>query len=194
MTVRTVLTLQQSDRSQRDRYAPEGAVEQDGHPPDPARGQASRAVNLANNATLREHKAAGPSRVIRPKVRCSSRHERLAGTGGARRRFERVADVPFSSERKLMSTIHHDAQNLARLVVFTKGTWMCCKPLLPRARRRCREAVDDARRTAIRPPPRAGPARRSVRSVAFRSLPLMRSSTESTRASSTTSCSWVWSG
>lgn len=35
-------------------------------------------------------------------------------------RFERVAEVPFSSERKLMSTIHSDSEQ-ARLLVFTKG-------------------------------------------------------------------------
>jgi len=36
-------------------------------------------------------------------------------------RFERVGEVPFSSERKLMSTIHTDAQRQERLLVFTKG-------------------------------------------------------------------------
>jgi P-type Ca2+ transporter type 2C len=36
-------------------------------------------------------------------------------------RFERVGEVPFSSERKLMSTIHTDAQTQERLLVFTKG-------------------------------------------------------------------------
>ena len=36
-------------------------------------------------------------------------------------RFVRVAEVPFSSERKLMSTIHTDAERQERLLVFTKG-------------------------------------------------------------------------
>jgi Ca2+-transporting ATPase len=36
-------------------------------------------------------------------------------------RFVRVAEVPFSSERKLMSTIHTDAQLEERLLAFTKG-------------------------------------------------------------------------
>jgi len=36
-------------------------------------------------------------------------------------RFERVGEVPFSSERKLMTTIHTDAQERERLLVFTKG-------------------------------------------------------------------------
>ena len=36
-------------------------------------------------------------------------------------RFERVGEVPFSSERKLMTTIHTDAEKQERLLVFTKG-------------------------------------------------------------------------
>ena len=36
-------------------------------------------------------------------------------------RLERVAEVPFSSERKLMSTYHTDAEKPERLLVFTKG-------------------------------------------------------------------------
>src|SRR6185295_12248075 len=36
-------------------------------------------------------------------------------------RLKRVGEVPFSSERKLMSTIHTDAERHERLLVFTKG-------------------------------------------------------------------------
>ena len=36
-------------------------------------------------------------------------------------RLARVAEVPFSSERKLMSTVHADAKDQAHLLVFTKG-------------------------------------------------------------------------
>ena len=36
-------------------------------------------------------------------------------------RFGRIAEVPFSSERKLMSTVHTDAERQERLLAFTKG-------------------------------------------------------------------------
>src|SRR4029450_11648317 len=36
-------------------------------------------------------------------------------------RFVRVAEVPFSSERKLMSTVHTDAERQERLLALTKG-------------------------------------------------------------------------
>src|SRR3546814_9310994 len=36
-------------------------------------------------------------------------------------RFDRLAEVPFSSERKLMSTIHSDTERQDELVAFTKG-------------------------------------------------------------------------
>lgn len=36
-------------------------------------------------------------------------------------RLARIGEVPFSSERKLMSTVHTDAERQDRLLVFTKG-------------------------------------------------------------------------
>jgi Ca2+-transporting ATPase len=36
-------------------------------------------------------------------------------------RFARVGEVPFSSERKLMSTVHRDAERTERLLALTKG-------------------------------------------------------------------------
>jgi P-type Ca2+ transporter type 2C len=37
------------------------------------------------------------------------------------RRFARVGEVPFSSQRKLMSTLHTDAETKGRVLLFTKG-------------------------------------------------------------------------
>ena len=36
-------------------------------------------------------------------------------------RFERIGEIPFSAERKMMSTIHTDREKQDRLFIFTKG-------------------------------------------------------------------------
>jgi len=88
-------------------------------------------------------------------------------------RFVRVAEVPFSSERKLMSTIHTDARAEERLLAFTKGApdvllARCSREMVGEAirpltaeRRREILATNDAL---------AGEALRTL-GVAFRSLP-----------------------
>src|SRR5690606_11788080 len=37
------------------------------------------------------------------------------------RRFERIGEVPFDSERKLMTTVHKDAERGGRVLAFTTG-------------------------------------------------------------------------
>jgi Ca2+-transporting ATPase len=65
-------------------------------------------------------------------------------------RFERVGEVPFSAERKLMSTVHSDAEAPERLIAFTKGApdvlvARCSHELVGEGRR----LLDDARRAQI---------------------------------------------
>src|SRR4029079_14617067 len=55
-------------------------------------------------------------------------------------RFARVGELPFSSERKLMSTLHTDAESEGRVLLFTKGA---PDVLLARC---TQERVGDARR------------------------------------------------
>jgi Ca2+-transporting ATPase len=88
-------------------------------------------------------------------------------------RFRRVGEVPFSSERKMMSTVHADAERGERLIVLTKGApdrllGRCSHELvgkvavpLTEARRAEIMASNDAL---------AGEALRTL-GVAFRSLP-----------------------
>ena len=88
-------------------------------------------------------------------------------------RFERVGEVPFSSERKLMTTIHTDAQRQERLLVFTKGA-----PDILLAR--CSQELVGEESRALTPERRAeilrsnealaGEALRTL-GVAFRALP-----------------------
>ena len=65
-------------------------------------------------------------------------------------RLPRVGEVPFSSERKLMSTVHRDAEQQDRGIVFTKGA---PDVLLARCKREMvgdeRRPLTDARRNEI---------------------------------------------
>jgi Ca2+-transporting ATPase len=88
-------------------------------------------------------------------------------------RFERVGEVPFSSKRKLMTTIHTDAQSREHLLVFTKGApdillTRCSQELVGEESR----PLTAERRAEIlqRNEELAGEALRTL-GVAFRSLP-----------------------
>src|SRR6185312_12216616 len=89
-------------------------------------------------------------------------------------RFKRVAEVPFSSERKLMTTIHTDTQRRELLRVFTKGApdvllKRCTLELVGAEAR----PLSDARRREIAGV-NEGLAREALRTlgVAYGSLPL----------------------
>jgi P-type Ca2+ transporter type 2C len=78
---------------------------------------------------------------------------RKAGLQSARlqQRFARIGEVPFSAERKLMSTVHTDSEAEGRVLVFTKGApdvllKRCTHELVGEAHRplsdeRCREIL-----------------------------------------------------
>jgi Ca2+-transporting ATPase len=91
-------------------------------------------------------------------------------------RFARIGEIPFSSERKLMSTVHTDAEREERLIALTKGApdvllAHCSHELVGK------EAVPltDARRAEIMASNDAL-AEEALRTlgVAFRSLPVER--------------------
>jgi len=138
MTVRSVVTASGRVDLDGTGYAPEGEVRgAGGKAIDGAlRAEMERALAVAdraNNAVLREQDGRwtvqgdpteGALIVAARKVGLDA--ERLDA------RFDRVGEVPFSSERKMMSTIHTDAQKRERLLVFTKGA---PDVLLPRCSR-----------------------------------------------------------
>jgi P-type Ca2+ transporter type 2C len=127
MTVKAVVTA--SGRVQFDGtgYDPRGAVHRDG---DGAIDGALRlelvralsAADRANNAVLQER---GGRWTVQgdPTEGALIVAARKAGLEDEAldARFGRVAEVPFSSERKLMSTIHTDTQRQERLLALTKG-------------------------------------------------------------------------
>jgi P-type Ca2+ transporter type 2C len=127
MTVRRVVTASGSVSFEGTGYAPEGDVRRDG---DGAIDGALRfelvralaAADRANNAVLAEHDGrwtvhGDPTEgaLIVAARKAGLEDEALDA------RFARIAEVPFSSERKLMTTIHSDVEQPERLLALTKG-------------------------------------------------------------------------
>ena len=108
-------------------YTPEGDVQRtDGQPIDDGmRTELRRALaiaNRANNATIEQRNGAW---IVHgdPTEGALLVAAQKAGVHSAELdvRFQRVGEVPFSSERKLMSTIQRESSGEERLLVFTKG-------------------------------------------------------------------------
>jgi Ca2+-transporting ATPase len=179
MTVRVAATASGRVRFGGTGYAPEGSVEREGGGAieGSLRAEIWRALaaaDRANNAVLQEK---GGRWTVQgdPTEGALIVAARKAGVeaDALAVRFPRVAEVPFSSERKLMSTVHTDAERRERLLAFTKGA-----PDVLLAR--CpweqvgeeRRPLDADRRTQIRQANEglAGEALRTL-AVAYRSLP-----------------------
>jgi Ca2+-transporting ATPase len=186
MTVRTVITASGRVDFGGTGYAPEGDVTR--HADTPA-GNADAAIegalqieleralsvgDRASNAVLQEREGRWSVQGD-PTEGALLVAARKAGIADAAlgARFTRVGEVPFSSERKLMTTIHTDAEKGEVLRVFTKGApdvlLSRCTHVLVGADSR---PLDDTRRAEIR---RAneGLAHEALRTlgVAYRSLP-----------------------
>ncbi len=127
MTVRAVVTASGRVNLGGTGYAPEGAVQvESGGPLEGVlRVELQRALTVAdraNNAVLQESDGCWTVQGD-PTEGALVVAARKAGLADETldARFERVGEVPFSSERKLMTTVHTDAERQERLLVFTKG-------------------------------------------------------------------------
>ena len=127
MTVRVLVTASGRITFTGTGYSPEGEARDDsgGGLDGPVRAELTRALaaaDRANNSVLQEHEGRW---IVRgdPTEGALIVAARKAGCEAAQldARLQRVGEVPFSSERKLMSTVHTDAQRQERFVVFTKG-------------------------------------------------------------------------
>ena len=179
MTVRVVATASGRVSLGGTGYAPEGEVSRDGAGAieGALRIELERALaagDRANNAVLQEHDGRWTVQGD-PTEGALVVAARKAGLEDEALdlRFERIGEVPFSSERKLMTTIHTDAQRQERLLVFTKGApdillARCSNELVGEETRPLR----DARRAEILKI-NEELAREALRTlgVAFRSLP-----------------------
>lgn len=127
MTVRRIVTASGSVGFDGTGYSPEGGVEPDLESPEYAalRSEIVRALaaaDRANNAVLQNNEGRWSVHGD-PTEGALIVAARRAGLEAAAldARFERVGEVPFSSERKLMSTVHTDADRGEGLRAFTKG-------------------------------------------------------------------------
>ena len=151
MTVRTVVTASGRVNLSGTGYAPKGDVQMQGGGAleGALRVELERVLAVAdraNNAVLQERDGRWTVQGD-PTEGALIVAARKAGLKGETldARFERVGEVPFSSERKLMSTIHTDADRQESLFVFTKGApdvllARCSQERVGEERRRLSEA------------------------------------------------------
>lgn len=177
MTVRRIVTASGCTNLAGTGYAPTGDLQFECANDDALRQElrrALRAADRANNAVLRESDGrwtveGDPTEgaLIVAARKAGLKAEALNA------RFRRIAEVPFSSERKLMTTVHSDAEKGERLVALTKGApdvllTRCSHELVGSEAR----PLTDARRAEILTSNEAlaADALRTL-GVAFRSLP-----------------------
>jgi Ca2+-transporting ATPase len=127
MTVREVVTASGGVTLGGTGYAPTGEVRQaEGAPvTGDLRTELRRALTVAdraNNAVLQHrdghwtiHGDPTEGALIVAARKAGLEAERLGD------RFDRIGEVPFSSERKIMSTVYTDADTAGRILVFAKG-------------------------------------------------------------------------
>ena len=127
MTVRVVVTASGRVTFEGSGYSPEGTVRADGGLPleGARRVEIERALAVAdraNNATVRQQDGRWTIQGD-PTEGALLVAARKCGLDPAAldQRLPRVGEVPFSSERKLMSTIHRDTGREHAGIVFTKG-------------------------------------------------------------------------
>ncbi len=158
MTVRALVTATGRVDFAGAGYAPSGAATHAGKAlsdaPETLRNEAARALRaaiLANNSALvqRDGKWSIQGDPTEAALHVAALKFKLE-PNAIESRFARTGEVPFSSERKLMSTLHTDAEQPGRMFIFAKGA---PDVLLGRCthERVGEDAVplDDARRAAI---------------------------------------------
>lgn len=127
MTIRRVVSASGSAEVTGVGYAPVGRVEHDGVALPSGALRAEQTVvlsggSLAGNAGLRRNELGDWEIQGDPTEAAFLVAERKLGTEQRRqRRFERVAELPFSSDRKMMSTIERDHEHDDALVLVSKG-------------------------------------------------------------------------
>ncbi len=127
MTIERVITASGTSRVTGVGYAPEGQVEHEGAllTAGPLRDENIVVLSggsLAGNADLRQEPG-GEWRIHGDptEVAFLVAERKLGALERRERRFHRVAEIPFTSERKMMSTIERDSERSGELVLIAKG-------------------------------------------------------------------------
>ncbi|MCE3270620.1 MAG: ATPase, P-type (transporting), superfamily, subfamily, partial [Ramlibacter sp.] len=127
MTIQQVMTASGATRVTGVGYAPEGRIEHEG------RALAAGPVHQENVIVLSGGSLAGNAGLYEDgqghwrihgdptEVAFLVAERKLGATARRQQRFERIAQIPFTSERKLMSTIERDAEHGGERVLITKG-------------------------------------------------------------------------
>ena len=161
-------------------YRPEGELRVDGQPlEDPVLLAEVSAVlaggSLANDAVLREEEEGEWTIQGDPTEAAFLVAEaKVEGLAESRRaRFQRVGEIPFTSERKLMSTVHAALRGEPRIAVFTKGApdVLLARCTEERVAGRTRPLTDERRREILAAVERLGDLALRTLAVAYRPLP-----------------------
>jgi magnesium-transporting ATPase (P-type) len=126
MTIQRVMTASGGTRVSGVGYEPLGSVEQGGAPVAGAALQENIVTlsggSLAGNADLRETPS-GEWEIHGDPTEAAFlvAEQKLGAAERRQRRFERVRDIPFTSERKMMSTIALDHEHGGRAILISKG-------------------------------------------------------------------------
>jgi len=140
MTIQRVMTASGDTHVTGVGYTPEGKVQHQGADIRPGPMFDEQLVvlsggSLAGNAELRETEGGTWEIQGDPTEAAFLVAERKMGTTERRqKRFERVGEIPFTSERKMMSTIERDHEHNNELLVVTKGAPDVLLALCTRAR------------------------------------------------------------
>jgi magnesium-transporting ATPase (P-type) len=127
MTIERVMTASGSTRVTGIGYAPEGHVEHEGVKLAGGPVLAENIVvlsggSLAGNADLRQSEQGGWEIQGDPtEAAFLVAEHKLGAAQRRRRRFERVAEIPFSSERKMMSSVELDHEHDDQPMLISKG-------------------------------------------------------------------------
>ena len=127
MTIVQVMTASGATRVTGVGYAPEGQVEQEGAalPAGPLRDENIVVLSggsLAGDADLRQN-ANGDWEIHGDPTEAAFlvAERKIGATQRREKRFERIGEIPFTSERKMMSTIEIDHEHGDQPVLITKG-------------------------------------------------------------------------